>query len=51
MKVKLLKPHEHQGRRRLPGDILDLDESTAQWLIDIGVAEAAPNRKPKTTGD
>jgi hypothetical protein len=52
--VKLLKPHTNAGTDYHAGDILDVDEATAQWLIEHGVAEAAsdpqPN-KPTRKGD
>jgi hypothetical protein len=45
--VTLLKPHTDAGLGYKPGDMLDVDESTAQWLIERGVAEAAPESEPK----
>jgi hypothetical protein len=45
--VNLIKPHTDAGRDYQPGDLLDVDESTAQWLIEHGVAEAAPEPEPK----
>jgi hypothetical protein len=36
--VELLKPHTHAGAIYAPGDVLELDEATARWLIDQGVA-------------
>jgi hypothetical protein len=45
--VTLLKPHTNAGADYAPGELLDVDESTAQWLIERGVAEAAPEPEPK----
>jgi hypothetical protein len=52
--VTLLKPHTNAGIDYVPGDLLDVDEATAQWLIEHGVAEAAPEprpNKPTSKGD
>lgn len=40
MTLELIKPHTHAGRLYSPGERLDLDEATARWLIDQGVARA-----------
>lgn len=40
MNIELLKPHSHAGVIVAPGDLLALDEATARWLIDAGVAKA-----------
>lgn len=40
MNIELLKPHTHAGASFAPGDLLDLDEATARWLIEAGVAKA-----------
>jgi hypothetical protein len=45
--VKLIQPHTNAGQDYQPGDMLDVDESTARWLIERGVAEAAPEPEPK----
>jgi hypothetical protein len=45
--VTLLKPHTDAGAEYAPGDTLDVDETTAQWLIEHGVAEAAPQPQPE----
>ena len=42
MTLKLLKPHTHAGVQYAAGDPVDIeDENTANWLIDVGVAEPA----------
>ena len=44
MQVELLKPHEHAGITRNPGEVIDLAEYSAQWLCEIGSAcPAAPD--------
>ena len=49
--------HTHAGRQYAPGDTLDVDLTTADWLIGQGVAspepepislEAHPEPEPKT---
>lgn len=39
MHIELLKAHTHAGKPHLPGARLDLNESSAQWLIDLKVAK------------
>lgn len=49
MTVELLKPHIHLGQVFTPGEVLDLPEDTARWLIEAGVAraiDAAPPVQP-----
>ena len=41
MQVELLKPHEHAGIARNPGEVIDLAEDSAQWLCEIGSARPA----------
>ena len=36
--VELLKPHTPSGVLHAPGDTLELDDATARWLVDQGVA-------------
>jgi hypothetical protein len=52
MNIELLKPHTHAGTPLVPGDRLDLDEASARWLIDAGVAKPTeglgdPDGKPQ----
>lgn len=57
MQIELIKPHTHAGRICQPGEVLDLDEAAARWLIDIGVArpldrQGKPTPKqPTSKGD
>lgn len=51
MRIELLKTHTHAGVPHAPGDIIDLDETSAHWLVDRGVAKPAdlqPQAQPKT---
>jgi hypothetical protein len=41
MHIELLKPHTHAERRYGPGEILELRDAAAQWLIERGVAKPA----------
>lgn len=41
MHIELLKPHTHAGQRHATGVRLDLNETSARWLIAQGVAKAA----------
>ncbi|MCX7249507.1 MAG: hypothetical protein NTX31_17870 [Burkholderiales bacterium] len=38
----LLKPHTHAGKAGEPGERIDVDEITAQWLLANGVATQSP---------
>lgn len=40
MNIELLKPHTHAGVRIEPGSRMDVDEASAHWLIEAGVAKA-----------
>ena len=41
MEVTLIKPHEHAGITRNPGEVIDLADDLAQWLCEIGSARPA----------
>lgn len=41
MHIEILKPHEHAGIARNPGEVIDLAEDSAQWLCEIGSARPA----------
>lgn len=40
-RIKLLKTHTHAGEVHFPGSVLEVDEMTANWLIQHGVGKAA----------
>jgi hypothetical protein len=46
MHIELLKPHTHAERRYGPGEILELRDAAAQWLIERGVAKPADGSAP-----
>ena len=49
MKLKLLKPHRHDGIDCLPGQTLTLPEDQAPlaaWLVENKVAEPLPAEAP-----
>ena len=38
--IELLKRHTHAGVEQRAGSVIDVDELTAQWLIEHGVGQA-----------
>ena len=44
-RIKLLKTHTHAGEVHFAGSVLEVDEMTANWLIqhDVGQAAEAAN--------
>ena len=49
----LIRPHTHAGKPLLPGERLDVDGSTADWLIANGIArhDRQPAPVPQPEGD
>lgn len=45
MKVRLKNTHVHAGKIHQAGEAIDLDEDAAQWLIEIGHADSAQQKK------
>ena len=46
----LNRPHTHAGRQYAPGATLEVDPTTADWLIGHGVANPGPQRRrPKSS--
>jgi len=39
-------PHTHAGRLHAPGEALDVESYTADWLIAQGVAQPEPELPP-----
>lgn len=37
-RIKLIKPHTINGFTHDPGQLLDVTESTAAWLVRVGTA-------------
>ncbi len=50
MTVELIQPHTHAGQDYPPGAMLELDEATARWLIERGVAKAVEPEPNSATG-
>ena len=49
----LIRPHTHAGKPRQPGERLDVESSTADWLIANGIArhDRQPAPEPQPQGD
>ena len=51
----LIRPHTHAGKPLQPGERLDVDGSTADWLIAYGIArhdrQRVPEPEPQPQGD
>lgn len=45
--ITLIRPHTHGGVYHPEGSRIDVDPSAAQWLIQHGIARAAPAEAPK----
>ncbi|WP_456291283.1 DUF7210 family protein [Pasteurella multocida] len=45
MKLKLLKPHTHEGKHYQAGAILVVNTFDGNWLIAIGVAKLLKSKK------
>ena len=47
MQIELLKIHTHAGVVHGAGTVIDVDDSTANWLIEHGVGQAAASAEPR----
>jgi hypothetical protein len=47
MHIELLKIHTHAGVEQGAGAVIEVDESTANWLIAHGVGQAAASAEPR----
>ena len=47
MHIELLKIHTHAGVEQGAGAVIAVDESTANWLIEHGVGQAATSAEPR----
>ena len=45
--IELLKLHTHAGVEHGAGSIIDVDDSTANWLIEHAVGQAATSAEPR----
>lgn len=50
-KVKLAKPHTHEGKDYPAGHELTVGKSTAAWLRKVGVVETARTAAPAAPAD
>mgnify|MGYP000715638847 CR=1 FL=1 len=51
-RIVLTGPHTHQGVVLAAGTEMEVDDATAQWLIEhAGAKKAGLNRKTKTSAD
>ncbi len=46
-RITLIQPHTHGGVYHPPGEAIEVDDFSAQWLINNGVARAATVDAPK----
>ena len=47
--IELLKIHTHAGVEQGVGTVVDVDDSTAAWLIEHGVGQAGTPAEPRRT--
>jgi hypothetical protein len=47
MQIELLNTHTHAGVEHGAGAVIDVDDSTANWLIEHGVGQAATSAEPR----
>lgn len=45
--IELLKNHTHAGVEQGAGAVIEVDDSTAHWLIEHGVGQAATSAEPR----
>ncbi|MFC4161945.1 DUF7210 family protein [Chitinimonas lacunae] len=51
MRITLQRPHTHAGQSLSAGTELTLDDDTARWLINQGVATPSPIETPPQRGN
>ena len=47
MQIELLRIHTHAGVEHGAGAVIDVDDSTANWLIEHGVGQAVGSAEPR----
>lgn len=48
-RIELTGPHTHQGEKLTAGTVIDVSDTTAQWLVEhAGAKKVVPPRKSKT---
>ena len=45
--IELLKRHTHAGVEQRAGSVIDVDDLTAQWLIEHDVGQAVAPAEPR----
>ena len=45
--IELLKNHSHAGVEHGTGTVIDVDDSTAHWLIEHGVGQTVSSAEPR----
>ena len=45
--IELLKNHTHASVEQGAGAVIDVDDSTAHWLIEHGVGQATTSSEPR----
>ena len=50
-RLLLMLPHTHAGRLYAPGERIEVDAHTAQWLLDQGVARRDVDRHVDIAAD
>ena len=50
-RLLLMHPHTHAGRLYAPGERIEVDTRTAQWLLDQGVARRDVDRDAEIAAD
>lgn len=45
--IELLKIHTHAGVEQPAGTVIDVEETTANWLIEHGVGQAATSAETR----
>ena len=54
MRIELLKAHTHAGKPHRAGERIDIEETSAKWLIEREVAKAVTpesTKQPSRKGD
>lgn len=50
-KIMLTAPHTHAGQQYQAGETLDLDESSAEFIVKMGVGKIATTRRTEAPSE
>ena len=50
MQIELLKPHTHAGEELGTGSVIEVDDSTADWLIEHSVGQKVATADARRAG-